>query len=118
MYGFQFLIYSLLMSFLRVTSCVVGVEWMIWDLFLAEARDFSLLRNVLTDSGTHPASYSLGTMVLSLSIKQLVCDVDHSHPYSAVVKNEWNYTSAPVCAFMVCTETALPSPVSRAKFSL
>jgi hypothetical protein len=59
----------------------------------------------------------MGTMALALSIKQLVYDVDHSHPYSAEVKNERNYTSAPLYAFMVWTETTLPSPSSRGEFS-
>jgi hypothetical protein len=48
----------------------------------------------------------MGTMALSLSIKQVLCDVDHSRPYSAKVY-----------AFMVRTEATLPSPSSRGKFS-
>jgi hypothetical protein len=35
-------------------------------------------------------------------------EADHSSPYSAQFKNEWIYTSTPLCAFMTCTEAAVP----------
>jgi hypothetical protein len=41
-------------------------------------------------TGAHPASYSIGTWVLSLSIKWLVHEVDLSPPYIVRVKNERN----------------------------
>ena len=59
------------------------------------ARDFSLLINVHTGPGAHPAFYSVGTVVVSLSIKGLVLEVDHLLPYCAEVKNGWCHTSAP-----------------------
>ena len=39
------------------------------------ARDFSFLQNVKTGSGTHPASYSVGTGSL---FRVRVSEVDHS----------------------------------------
>jgi hypothetical protein len=38
-----------------------GKKWKI----PVEARDFSLLQNVQTGSGVHPASHSMGTRILS-----------------------------------------------------
>jgi hypothetical protein len=43
-----------------------------------------------------------------LDVKQLGIEADYSFPSSAEVKNEWNYTSAPPCAFMACIGIALP----------
>jgi hypothetical protein len=45
--------------------------------------------------------------VLSLGVKQPGCEVDHSLLSSAVVKNEWLCTSAPLYAFVTCTGTIL-----------
>ena len=39
-------------------------------------------------SGTHPASYSMGSRVIST--EELITDV---HLYMAEAKNEWSYTS-------------------------
>jgi hypothetical protein len=39
--------------------------WTIWGLIPAEARGFSLLRNIHSISGAHPASYSIDTRCLS-----------------------------------------------------
>jgi hypothetical protein len=83
------------MSFLRVTLCIAGVDWMIWNfLFLARARDFSILKNVQTGPGAQLASCSVGTGVLSWSIKWLVLKVDCLSSYCAKVTNKWNYISA------------------------
>jgi hypothetical protein len=54
----------------------------------AEKRGFSLLQNFQTSSGAHPASYSMGTGVVSGD-----SEVDLSPPSSSEVKNEWSYTS-------------------------
>jgi hypothetical protein len=86
--GLDILTGSLLMSFLRVALCIAGMVWMICYFIPGMAKRFSLLRNVLTDSGAHPASYSVGTVVLSLGLKQLARAVDHSLPSHAKVKNE------------------------------
>jgi hypothetical protein len=37
------------------------MSWMAEVRFLTEARDFSLLHSVQTGTGTHPASYPMGT---------------------------------------------------------
>jgi hypothetical protein len=64
----------------------------------AGARDFSLLQNVQPSSGAHSASYSVGSGVLSWRVKWQGHEVNHSHPPSAKVRNEWRYTSTPhVC---------------------
>jgi hypothetical protein len=39
--------------------------------------------------------------VLSLGVKQLGCEADHSPPSSARVKNAWSYTFIPQYVFMV-----------------
>ena len=72
----------------------------------AGTKEFSRLQNVQTDSGAHLASCLLDTGVLPWRIKQPGHDVDHSHPSSAEVKNEWSYTSAPhICVHGVDRDT-------------
>ena len=69
---------------------------------------FSLLQNVQTSCGVHPASCSVVTRVLSLGVKQLGHDVKHSPPSSAKVRNEWSCTLAPcICVHGVDKETLL-----------
>jgi hypothetical protein len=60
-------------------------------------RKCFLLYNAQSGSGTHPASCSVGTRVLSW-MKRLSNDVDRSPVLSARGKNEWGCASAPhVC---------------------
>jgi len=82
------------------------------------ARYSFLLQNVQTGPGAHPDFCSVGTVVLSLSIKGLMLEVDRLLLYLAEVKNMWGHTSAPPYAVMVWTGTALPSLTGRCKFSL
>ena len=49
---------------------------------------------VHTGPGSHPFSYSVGTGVFP-GVKRSGREVDHSCPFSAVVKNEWSCTSTP-----------------------
>jgi hypothetical protein len=46
-----------------------------------------------------PIQWVLGA--LSLGVKRLGCEADHSVPTSAEVKNTWIYTSTPPYTFMV-----------------
>ena len=55
-------------------------------------RDFSLLQDVWTDSGTQLATYPMGTGVISRN-KAAVGKVNHSR--SAQIKNSWSNTSNP-----------------------
>jgi hypothetical protein len=50
--------------------------------------------NFHSQAGAHPASYPVGTRVLSCVVKRLGCEADHSPP-SAEVVNMWRYTSIP-----------------------
>jgi hypothetical protein len=55
----------------------------------AGAEDFSSSLCVQTGSGAHPASYTMGTGVLSPEVKARPGrDTDHSPPSSAEVENE------------------------------
>jgi hypothetical protein len=45
---------------------------------------------------------------LSLRMRQLGCEADHSPPSSAEVKNDWSYTYTLPYVLMVCTGTTLP----------
>jgi hypothetical protein len=65
-----------------------------------QGREFSLLHSVQTYTGAHPASYLMGTGVLSQGIKRPGREADHSPQASAEVKNAWIYTSTPPYAFM------------------
>jgi hypothetical protein len=71
--------------------------------FPAGAGNFSLHHRVQNGSGAHSVSYPIGTAgggALSLGVKRPGREADHSPPYSAEVKNAWNYTSTPQYAFM------------------
>jgi hypothetical protein len=57
-------------------------------LFPAGAGNFSLHHRVQDGSGAHPTSYPLGTGALSLWVKRLGREAEHSPPPSAEVK-EW-----------------------------
>jgi hypothetical protein len=64
--------------------------------FPAGAGNFSLNHRVQTGSGTHPASYLMGTGgVLYLGVKRPEREADHSPPSGAEVNNAWSYTSTP-----------------------
>ena len=70
---------------------------------LVGARDFSFLQNIHTEA--HPASYLMGSRALSQGVKQPRCELIHSPPSSAKVKNEWNYTFTPsICLHAIYRE--------------
>ena len=50
------------------------------------------LQNVQTGAGAHLAPYTMGTWGSFPGSKVARSEVDHSPPFSAEVKNEWNYT--------------------------
>jgi len=50
--------------------------------------NFSLHHCIQTGAGAHPASSPMGTGMLSLGVKWLECEADHTPPSSAEVKNE------------------------------
>jgi hypothetical protein len=54
--------------------------------FPAGAVNFSLHHRVQNGSGTHPASYPMGTRALSLWVKRPGREADHSPPSSVEVK--------------------------------
>jgi hypothetical protein len=49
--------------------------------------DFSVLHNVQTGSGAHPASYTAGTGAVSPGIKRQGREADHSVPSRSKIKN-------------------------------
>jgi hypothetical protein len=57
---------------------------------------FFLQRLVQIGSRAHPASYPMGTGVITPGIYRQGREVDHSPPSSAEVKNAWLYTSIPL----------------------
>jgi hypothetical protein len=62
--------------------------------------DFPPIRVVHTGSGTHQASYLLGTGALSPGVKRPGREAGHLFPTSALVKNSWIYTFTPPYFFM------------------
>jgi hypothetical protein len=58
--------------------------------------DRAVLSFATTTSGSHPAFYPVVTGVLSSVAKRPGREANHSHEYSAVVKNGWIYTSTPL----------------------
>jgi hypothetical protein len=63
----------------------------------AGSRDFSVLYNVQTSSGAYPASYTMGTGVVSMGVKRQGCKAHHLPPPSAEVKNDGATSSLPPC---------------------
>ena len=57
----------------------------------------SLLKNAQTGSGARPVSYLMGTVGPLPWIRQPGCEVNHSSPASAEVKNGCSDTSLPIC---------------------
>jgi len=53
----------------------------------------SLRHRVQTGSESHPASYPMGTGVLSAGVNWPGREADHSPQCSAEIKNAWSYTS-------------------------
>jgi hypothetical protein len=49
---------------------------------------------------SYPASYPVGTRILSLRVKRPGREVDYSPPSSAEVKNAWSYISTLQYVFM------------------
>jgi len=64
---------------------------------LGRGRDLSLRHRVQTGSGAHPASYTMGTVVLTPEIKRQGRKATDSPPPTAKIKNAWRYTyTAPI----------------------
>jgi hypothetical protein len=52
--------------------------------------------------------------ILSLGVKHLEHDVNHSPPLTAKVRSKWNYTSIPPHSLIMCKGTTLPySPILK-----
>jgi hypothetical protein len=63
--------------------------------------NLSLHPRAQTGSGTHPASYTMGTRG-SFPGGEVEREADHSPPSSVEIKNAWSYTSTPKYAFKAC----------------
>jgi hypothetical protein len=58
---------------------------------------------------SEPVPYSVGTVPISVEVRQLRHEADHSPTPSTRVKNKWHYAVTPhPHFFMVCTGTNLP----------
>ena len=66
----------------------------VWGSNSGRRKSFLYLKNVQTSSGTHPASYSVGTRVFP-GVKQAGHEVNDLPPSSSKIENEWSYTSTP-----------------------
>jgi hypothetical protein len=62
--------------------------------------NFFLLHIIQTGYGARPTSCPMGARGSSPGVKRLGREADHSPPSSIEVKNNWIYTSTPLCAFM------------------
>jgi hypothetical protein len=61
----------------------------------AESRKLTLLQNVQIGCRAYPASYLMNIRGFPPELKQPGCDVDHSPPSIAGLKNEWSHSSNP-----------------------
>jgi hypothetical protein len=66
-----------------------------------QGQDLTPLHIIQTDSGAHPASYTVCTGGSFPGIKWPKYEAEHSLPTSAEVKNTWIYTSTPPYVLMV-----------------
>jgi hypothetical protein len=80
---------------------------MVWDLNPSRGKRFTHLQNRADWLLGPPGLLFNGYWGSFLGVKWLWCEVNHSLPSSAKVKNEWNYTFIPLYAFMAWTGTAL-----------
>jgi hypothetical protein len=69
--------------------------WWTASWFLADARDYSLLHSVETDSGAHPASYKVGTVDFFPGV-QSVKLTTHLHLVPRL-RIEELYLHSPIC---------------------
>jgi hypothetical protein len=70
--------------------------------------EFSLHHIIQAGSGSHPASYPMGTGgSFPRGVKRQGREADHSPPTNAEVKKMWIYTSTPPYAFMAYYLTVL-----------
>jgi hypothetical protein len=76
------------------------MSWMIRCSSSSKAGNFLLHHCAQTSSGAHPLSCPRDIGALSLEVRQLGHEADHSPPSSAGVKNAWSCTSTPQYAFM------------------
>jgi hypothetical protein len=73
----------------RIAQSVYGLatEWTVGVRFLEGTTDYFLIHSVQTGSCAHPTSYRMNTRDLSVRVKRLGREADHSPPSSAYVKN-------------------------------
>jgi len=64
-----------------------------------EQKIFLLSQHLKTGSGAHSTSWSMGTGVLSCSVKQQGYEVDHLPSLRANIKQEWSYISVTPVGF-------------------
>jgi hypothetical protein len=83
--------------------------WMIWGSFLGRATNFSVLENIQTCFGTHPASESMGTRVLNPGVKKQWHETEHSYPMLRL-RMSGDIPPLPLYAFMEQTRTTLLLP--------
>jgi len=71
------------------------------------ARDFSVLQIIQSGSAAQPTFHLVSTRSFPLYLKWPRHEADHSPMSSVKFRNEWSYSATPLCAFLVCTGTAL-----------
>jgi hypothetical protein len=77
-----------------VDNCGINVG------FPGGATDFLLLQTILAGCGAHPALCPWVLDAVSLGLKQLACEAEHSPLQSVEPKIVWRYTSTPPYAFV------------------
>jgi hypothetical protein len=66
---------------------------MFWISKPGRCNGSSVLQNVQTGSGTHPASYTMDNGGVFFGVKRADREIDCSPLYSAEARNEWSNTS-------------------------
>lgn len=69
--------------------------------------DLFSFQSLHVSSGAHPASYQVGTGVLSLEVKWPGRELHHLPSSHSKVINEWGYMSIPLCCYAMRRESIL-----------
>jgi len=79
------------------------VRWPTYRGLLPGTQEIVIFDNATTPAlgSTQPPNHWKAGVV-SLGVKWPWCEVDHMHPSSVEIKNEWSYTSPSSYAFMTC----------------
>ena len=112
-------------KFRKRNSSVCKAVW-VWDghsrscdLMPSRVKGFRLIQSIQTCAGVHPISCSVGKGALfRRGLKWTYLEADHTHAWSAEIRNEWNCNSIPLFVFLASTGTSLKFTYLRIEYAV